>query len=108
MSIDKINGYTQLPVSNASEGSAPAKVRPDEARPQAERERTDQADTVSVTDAASRLQRLEQSVAGLPEVDSSRVEAVRRAVADGSYHVDPARVADKLLGFENALTGKVK
>ena len=33
-------------------------------------------------------------------VNESRVDAVRRAMDEGRYHVDPQRVADKMLRFE--------
>ena len=36
----------------------------------------------------------------VPVVNESRVEAVRRAVDEGRYHVDPQRVADKMMRFE--------
>ena len=36
----------------------------------------------------------------LPVVSESRVDAVRRAMDEGRYHVDPQRVADKMMRFE--------
>ena len=60
---------------------------------------------MSLTDTAARLRKLESTLAQLPVVDRQRVEAPRQAIADGSYRVDPARVAEKLLAFESALTG---
>jgi flagellar biosynthesis anti-sigma factor FlgM len=36
----------------------------------------------------------------LPVVNESRVDAVRRAMDEGRYHIDPQRVADKMLRFE--------
>lgn len=60
---------------------------------------------MSLTDTAARLRKLESTLAQLPVVDRQRVEATRQAIADGSYRVDPARVAEKLLAFESALTG---
>jgi len=56
-------------------------------------------------DLDARLRKLESTLAQLPVVDRQRVEATRQAIADGSYRVDPARVAEKLLAFESALTG---
>jgi negative regulator of flagellin synthesis FlgM len=43
----------------------------------------------------------------LPVVNESRVEAVRRALDEGRYHVDPQRVADKMLRFEGDLLATI-
>lgn len=49
-------------------------------------------DTVSITSITQ----------GLPEqtVDDSRVARIRAAIQDGSYVVDPERIAKKMLQFE--------
>ena len=61
------------------------------------------ADTVSLTDTAAHLRRLENKLAALPVVDIPRTESIKQALADGRYVVDPTRVADKLLRFESML-----
>ncbi len=60
-------------------------------------------DTVTLTDTASRLKSLENTLSDLPSVDSGKVAAFREAIMNGSYQVDPGRVADKLLKFERNL-----
>lgn len=67
-----------------------------------------QTDTVSLTDEASRLAELERTLASVPVIDTKRVEEIKQAVSNGSYQVDPARVADKLAAFESALPAKPK
>jgi negative regulator of flagellin synthesis FlgM len=61
------------------------------------------SDSVSLTDAAARLRRLEAALADHPVVDKQRVADIRQALADGSYQTDPERVADKLLALERDL-----
>lgn len=61
------------------------------------------ADTFSMTNRAAQLQRLEAQIENLPVVDTQRVEEVQRSLATGSFEVQPARVADKLLQFEAGL-----
>ena len=61
------------------------------------------ADVVSLTDLASRLQALTQSVADLPIADQQKVEAFREQLADGSYLIDPHAIAEKLAQFESLL-----
>jgi negative regulator of flagellin synthesis FlgM len=39
-------------------------------------------------------------VAGGPPVDSDRVAAVRQAIADGRYTVDPERIAEAMLASD--------
>jgi negative regulator of flagellin synthesis FlgM len=60
-------------------------------------------DTVSLSDSAVKLGKLENTVAATPVVDTQRVEQVKQAIEDGSYTVDPARVAEKLMQFESIL-----
>ncbi len=63
-------------------------------------ETTGSASNIDVSDTARTLAALESHIGTLPVVNESRVDAVRRAVDDGRYHVDPQRVADKMLRFE--------
>ncbi len=60
-------------------------------------------DSVILTEAASRLQDLQNVVTAAPEVDMQRVDQLRGAIADGSFQVDSNSVAEKLLQFEAAL-----
>ncbi|HHO69160.1 MAG TPA: flagellar biosynthesis anti-sigma factor FlgM [Gammaproteobacteria bacterium] len=62
------------------------------------------SDRVSLTDTARQLQELENRVAAEPVVDNQRVQAVRQSINDGSFQVDAERVAEKLIGIEQALT----
>ncbi|EMR13743.1 anti-sigma-28 factor FlgM [Methylophaga lonarensis MPL] len=61
------------------------------------------ADKVSLTDTASQLQSLQRSVADLPQVDVQRVEALRAAIADGSYQVDSEKLARNMIDLEGQL-----
>ena len=95
---NKISGIDGRPVQVG--GSAPAsRVRSSTS----ESAKSDSAAVVSnidVSDTARTLAALESHISSLPVVNESRVDAVRRAVDDGRYHVDPQRVADKMLRFE--------
>lgn len=61
------------------------------------------SDSVTLTDAAARLQKLEAALADHPVVDEQRVADIRQALADGTYRADPERIADKLLALEREL-----
>jgi negative regulator of flagellin synthesis FlgM len=60
-------------------------------------------DKLSLTSEASQLKTLESEIAELPVVDTQRVQEVQRSLATGSFQIDPASVADKLLQFEAGL-----
>ena len=55
------------------------------------------SDTVELTSGAKLLARLEKTLASLPEIDASRVEAVKTAIASGDYEIDAQKIADALL-----------
>lgn len=62
-----------------------------------------QTDAVSISSRAADLQSLETSIRQLPDVDASRVNALREQISAGDYSVDSQRVADKMLAFERSL-----
>lgn len=62
-------------------------------------------DSVKLTDSARQLHDLQGAVAATPVVDSDRVAALREAIANGSYQIDPQRIADGLLAQDRAALG---
>jgi len=62
------------------------------------------SDKVSLTGEARQLQELETRLASEPVVDSQRVAAVRSAIGNGTFTVNPERIAEKLMSLEEALT----
>jgi negative regulator of flagellin synthesis FlgM len=61
------------------------------------------ADHVTLTNSARTLQKAEEAVAKAPVVNAAKVASVKQAVQSGTYQIDAARVADKLLQFESGL-----
>lgn len=57
-------------------------------------------DKVSLTDAATQLQSLQQNIAALSEVDSARVAELRSAIENGEYLVDAQKLAQNVIKFE--------
>ncbi|GAA5078508.1 flagellar biosynthesis anti-sigma factor FlgM [Lysobacter panacisoli] len=63
------------------------------------------ADQMRLTGDATGLQALERELGAAPAgIDVAKVNAVRAAIADGSYRVDPQAIADRMLSLENALS----
>ena len=58
---------------------------------------------VHITDTANRLAALEQAVRDLPSVDQARVSQISSALDDGSYTVQPEKIADSLIRMERSL-----
>ena len=97
-----INNLHGTPLTGAGEGS---QVAPNGQRPSAAQSTTvaPRGDQVSLTDSAARLRELEYEVSQLPEVDTQRVNEVQRALATGTYQIEPSDVANKMLAIEKAL-----
>lgn len=57
-------------------------------------------DTVDITGSAAKLLELESRIVNMSVVDAQQVEAVRRALATGSFTIDPQSAADKMLAME--------
>jgi len=101
---DKINGLPgSIQHSPARQKPADENARPGSAESgEAGRAQTG-SDSVHLTDSARRLNSLTEQVAAAEPVDSSRVEAVRQALDDGSYQVDAEKLAGKLMAFDRLL-----
>ena len=59
-------------------------------------------DTVQLTSGAKLLERLEKSLAALPDVDSARVAEVRAAIENGEYQIDADAIADAMIRLERS------
>lgn len=105
MPID-ITGLPNGPSHGAGESTQVQSGPKQPAPEQEETGRPSTADTVSLTDAATQMKKLEQSLANVPVVDSQRVEGLRQAIDQGRYDVDSEHVAEKFMGFEARLQGK--
>lgn len=108
MSVNDINGLNGPGAARNASGGKVSLTRGDGANPQKGAEGTAPSgvsDSLSLTDTATRLRSLEASLTELPEVDEERVAAIRQALEEGSYQVDAARIADKLLKFESSFGG---
>src|SRR5690606_41972129 len=62
-------------------------------------------ETVELTSSAQLLERLEKTLASLPEIDRARVDAVKAAIENGEYESDAERIAPALHHNESTLGG---
>ncbi len=64
-------------------------------------------DTVNITSTASQMQSLEKQLASLPVVDVQRVDAVKREISNGTFEINPTRIADKMIQIESIISNKL-
>jgi negative regulator of flagellin synthesis FlgM len=98
------NGLPLLPQTpgNQTNSQAPAGGTTVSSDATASTQRND--DRVRLTDSARALQDAAK-VDGQPAIDSKRVEQIRQSIADGSYKINPAGIADKMMALEAQITG---
>ena len=96
----KIGGFDSGP-GQVSTGRAVK--RGDAARSSASGAASSGSGDTHITDSARKLSELEQVVQALPAVDSSRVAEVSNSIQNGTYQINPERIADKLLQSETDL-----
>ncbi|MGH8670659.1 MAG: flagellar biosynthesis anti-sigma factor FlgM [Burkholderiales bacterium] len=61
---------------------------------------------VHLSTLSSQLQALERSLANVEVVDSAKVEAIKQAISEGRFKVNPEVVADRLLQTVKDLVSK--
>ncbi|HWJ34489.1 MAG TPA: flagellar biosynthesis anti-sigma factor FlgM [Steroidobacteraceae bacterium] len=102
----KISGYNATqplaPIKSAN-GTGAVSDKASSDAPAAGTPSSQSTDSLTLTDSARSLQKIEEAVAKAPVVDSAKVAAVKQAVSSGTYQIDAGRVADGLLRFERGL-----
>ena len=95
------NGLPALPQAKTSQGSAGSQTSSasasGSAAPQA-------SDSVKLTDSAQALHQA-TSVNAQSPVDTAKVEQIRKSLADGAYHVNAGKIADRLTSIESQING---
>ena len=102
---DKISAYSTAEPVAPLKGSNSSGVVADKSQGEAAAgaPTTQAGDTVTLTNSARSLQKIEEAVAKTPVVNAAKVAAVKQAVNSGTYQVNAGQVADKLLQFERGL-----
>lgn len=85
----KVDGSLPAVTLTGSVAQAPARER--------ETAVTAPQDSVSLSSASSQLRALEASINESSGFDARKVEAIKQAISDGSFKVDPNKIADRLI-----------
>ncbi|GAL06862.1 flagellar biosynthesis anti-sigma factor FlgM [Photobacterium aphoticum] len=64
-----------------------------------------QSDAVSLSSQGKAVGQIHQQLAAEPSFDSVKVEAIKNAIANGSYVVDAEKLAANIMKFEDELRG---
>ncbi len=64
---------------------------------------TTESSTVTVTDSALKMLKIEETLAQMPSFDAQKVESIKQALSDGSYTINSDRIAAKLINFDQGL-----
>jgi negative regulator of flagellin synthesis FlgM len=84
--------------------SAQQKTRVQDGNPtQISPQRIAQGDSVNITSQAKSLTAMEHDLAQGTPVNESKVESLKKAIADGSYQVDANKLAKNMSNFESLL-----
>jgi negative regulator of flagellin synthesis FlgM len=95
---------TGLPNSAINDGLDSTKTKSNNSAQTETSEKTPTTtDAVTITNQASKIKALEDSVSTQSVVDIDRVAELKDAIDSGVYKVDPLRVAEKFLQFESSL-----
>lgn len=102
--FNRLNGSASTAGNSRTSGTQAPATDPSKGRPTAQQALTPQTDvdesSIRLSPEAQQLKAASDKMREMPAVDSERVARLKQAVADGSYQVDSARVASKLLEFE--------
>jgi negative regulator of flagellin synthesis FlgM len=101
MTID-INGLS-TPKVQAPTDDSQLKQSAEKQQANTETGQSSTADTISLSDNALQLGKIDNTSVAAPVVDTKRVEQIKLAIENGNYEVNTAKVADKLMQFESIL-----
>jgi len=99
----EISGQHPAQLSNAKAETKGQVGRTDPTLPKQQTGQPSSPDTVTLTDTAKQLHKLEATIADMPIVDTARVEDVKKAIHNGQFLINSHRVAEKMLSFESLL-----
>jgi negative regulator of flagellin synthesis FlgM len=101
--VNNINGLSGIAGSASRSREQSKATDVDTAQTAANRPDKPSADQVELSSGARDLQNIESRIRELPDFNQERVTQIKEALRDGSYTVDPSRLAAKIVQFESNL-----
>ncbi len=100
MEIRQPTNNTGLSTNTGKKADAAHNVAPEKASTS---QKTNESSTVTVTDSALKLLKIEKTLAEIPGFDAEKVASIKQALSDGSYTINTDRIAGNLIKFERDL-----
>lgn len=63
-------------------------------------------DSVNLTNTASTLKHMEATLSSVPVVNHQRVADIKQAISNGTFDVNPDRIASKMLSLESMIRSR--
>jgi len=101
-----IDPNNRLPAagSNSARSKTTGVGSQSEQKHQAVAEKVDSgSDSVHISPEAMALKRLAAHISASPDIDISRVAAIKRAIAEGNFEINVERIAERMLQQDNLL-----
>jgi negative regulator of flagellin synthesis FlgM len=91
--------------ANRSRSSAPVVAAPSNKTPStpAAKAEPSNKDNVVLSSEAQNLVRLQTKISNLPDVNMDRVAAIKQAIAEGRFEINPERIAENMLNQDELL-----
>jgi negative regulator of flagellin synthesis FlgM len=96
MAIENISGRMHVPINTANTSQ---KTGVDNADKAVAKE-TGQTDSIAITSTARNIKKSLESSSSATLIDIDRVQAVKKALADGSYQINAEKIAEKMIQHE--------
>jgi negative regulator of flagellin synthesis FlgM len=94
----KIDASVKSPTNSGVKESTPRAAKAGTGAPTAAPQgKSGAQDNVKITTLSSQLQAMESSMGSVPVVDSARVNAIKLAISEGRFKINPEVIADSLL-----------
>ncbi|MEZ5525472.1 MAG: flagellar biosynthesis anti-sigma factor FlgM [Pseudomonadales bacterium] len=98
--VNEINSFTQGSVSNAGKKTERVDAVRAENQQHASASAEPVGESIEISSQAQLLSKLEAQIKELPDVDQSRVDAIRERINQGSYEIDNFSLAQSIINFE--------
>lgn len=100
MAIENITGRMRVPINTASTGQK----ADTESADKASTKHVGQTDSIAITAVAQNIKKTLESSSSATLIDIDRVNAVKQALADGSYQINAEKIAEKMIQHEQFMS----
>ncbi len=93
----EITPKNQADMIEAYVSQVQVKPKAEEATEKDLRQQAITADTVVISDTAKRIQEARIQLESIPDTRSEKVAEIKRRIEDGTYEINPDKIADKMI-----------